>query len=42
LRFALAKLRGEITVDHSAADLGKKMSATWRPAHLLSLAHPMV
>jgi hypothetical protein len=28
LRFALAKLRREITVDHGAADLSKKMGAT--------------
>jgi hypothetical protein len=32
----------EITVDHSAADLGEKMGGTWRPTHLLSLAHPLI
>lgn len=31
----------EIAVDHSAADLGKKMGAAWCPAHLLPLAHPL-
>jgi hypothetical protein len=36
LRFVLAKLRREITVDHSAADLGKKMGTAWCPAHLLA------
>jgi hypothetical protein len=40
LRFALAKLRREIIVDHGAADLGKKMGATRRPPAEI-LARPM-
>jgi hypothetical protein len=38
----LAKLRREVTVDHSAANLGEEMRTPWGPAHLLSLAHPLV
>jgi hypothetical protein len=32
----------QITIDHSASHLGKQMGATWRPAHVLALAHACI
>src|SRR5258708_3129880 len=32
----------QITIDHRASHLGKQMGATWRPAHVLALAHACI
>src|SRR5260370_41403852 len=36
------KLRCQVTIDHRASHLRKQMGATWRPAHVLALAHACI